>query len=350
MLVKMEHRNKKAEMSLDKIILLILGVLVLIFAVILLTDSNILSWIKNLPGAQGVGDSVRELSVDEKKALDYQAVAYLTLEVERSYFGSGKERYIDFCADMFSCNTRVESPVYFEASSGKSGGVYGALYISRKGMFNADKEIGIIEDNRVKLTISKEDYLALKSESAGMIFPDFSLLERFDGSKYLGESFFYKSNSELQNELKDYKNKIDTLKLGTSNELEIIFTIGNNDYAYVKWDFVNNKALAYIKPDNDQTKIAVCDTFFAISNLNYCYMNALINKIETESKNSIQDLLNSATAQEFAENIFNNFVKNENYEVKGLTKEASISEVNNKLFGVDYLPKENELNSIILLS
>lgn len=342
--MKYNKEKKASAMAFDKILLIILGIVVLILAVFMLTNSNILGWIKNLPGASSVSDSIKELSVSEKVTLGYQAVGFLNKEIERKYFSGGKERYIDFCRDMFSCSTRTESAIYFSAASGKEG-TNGKLYLPIN--WGLDEQIGEVIESRLKISISSSEYNALKSENSknSKIFPDYSLLERLHNSKFIN-GFFYKSNSELTKELEDYNKRIETLSKGFSKQIEITFTEGDNDLVYAKWNFDKGYVEVLIYANGNPITSGDCVGWINPTGYENCLNSEIITKnLYVSQINDIKSIILSPSAKDFSESLFN-LLKNENVEITNLKKDSTLAVINNELYGVDYLPSDVEIKYI----
>jgi hypothetical protein len=338
--------KKRAEIAFDKLILIILGIIVLMAALMLIFNSSILGWIKNLPGSEQPQDTIRELTPAEKAVLGYQAIAYLNKDIEISDFGSNKERYLGFCNELFSCSGekgRTNSAIYFRGTSNKEG-TNGKLFIVRKNAF--DTQIGDVVEARVKISILAGDYNSLKSESSGTFFPDYSLIEKINGSKYI-DGFFYKDNSQLTKELKEYKARIDKLNTGVSKQLEIVFTSKINDKVYAKWDFKNNRPSVFIYPNGNPVTSGSCIGWIVSPAADSCLTSKEITSdIDAADITQIKTILSAVSANDFSKAILD-LLKKDNIEITELKKDSSSSVINNYLYGVSYLPSDAELNKAI---
>jgi hypothetical protein len=77
MIISKTSKKAASEISINKIIVIILVLLVVVAVILWATKTDILGWIKNLPGYQQANDTTKEVPEDTIKALGYQQIGIL---------------------------------------------------------------------------------------------------------------------------------------------------------------------------------------------------------------------------------------------------------------------------------
>jgi hypothetical protein len=242
------NRSKKAgsEFSIEKVILLILGILVLVAVIIFITKPQILDWIRNQPGYSPPLDSESELTCDQMKVLGYYKIGYVTYQEKKwdwanHYYINFEQRtlridsscsgvcMVDDCpdtgvseADCFLGD--VDGAVYTEWVDGcfdKNGKpIYdtkviptdlywdwnineegqGDLMLSKTG-FNA--KIGVIKNNFFEIDQAAFDKYSSQLTKTGA---SELLMKQLNGAKYISGGIYRSYNKPLTLSWKELRN------------------------------------------------------------------------------------------------------------------------------------------------
>lgn len=353
--------SKKAEVTTEQIILLVLVIIVLIGAIIFIATQagpNALEWIKNLPG-------VKQVILPEEKALDEAQQKLLNSPIvghiakpEDIKELSGEQRYIYL---IMTGQTRdaILTGLYFTNEKVQDNALYGDIYMSLSGF---DEKIGEIDTDRVKITIDAVKYTSLKDQNKIKHIPDFSLVKKYlDQSKSI-TMFLYKSNQVFLSEKRDLLTKIDDLNSrGYSKYITIEFTDlwGYNDYIDVAFNFQLKKTQMLIRingKENENCKDWVDDQ--DIICMDYIrnskdireedkktIFNILYAKNPSELASTMSFILNSRKDEmkikELSDGFFQETIMRD---VLGVSENViSDNIISNLLYGLDVFPSDEEI-------
>jgi len=173
--------NKKAssELTVSKIIAIILVLIVVVTIILWAFRVDILSWIKGLPGFQQNPDETKEVSSDTMKTLGYEQIGVAetvngitTLKINRG-------------------GSYVTLPFYAEFNSGYEGKIYAPKKRWGLDWASWDAQIGVVQGEHFLIDwVAYENYKKENSENSGVLGFD-NELALLDKSKVInnGEEF-----------------------------------------------------------------------------------------------------------------------------------------------------------------
>lgn len=175
-----------SELTFNKVIILILVILVILGVLIFLFKVDIMEKIRNLPGYESNPDQTINLSEDQLKLLNYAPVGQILAPEKRDYSLFNQWYFEVYKIDSnYSILQKIRTRIMLDWA-GSTSQSNGNIVIARA--WETDIVIGQMIDNRLTLTVSKNDYLNYKRIYDSL--PDYSDLIKLNNAKYLGGTLF----------------------------------------------------------------------------------------------------------------------------------------------------------------
>ncbi len=235
--------SKKAatNLTMDKIIVLILILLVIAAVLIGIFKGDIMGWIKKVPSYEPNPDNhidIADLPLEQAKLLSAYPMGKITGEVDR--YGFFKQAYLNI--KNIENGRLMETGLYYDSDTGDS---HNGLIKSYHGIPSEGVVFGEVKNDVISI-VHLDQYNRLKDQYPG-VYPAASNLALLAGtviegsnSLNLAPSNFIGAFNNIFKKFEDLKNK------GKSNEIELRFDTGffsSADLVKLYWNFNTNKTI-----------------------------------------------------------------------------------------------------------
>jgi hypothetical protein len=329
----MESKSKKAtqQLTMQKIIVLTLVVMVVIFVLYFLFTRDITGWIKNLPGYSSPNDTVVDMTtLSEEEKVQYgcseMVGAVNSKEADWKY---GDVRRLSVSIDGIG----IESKIFVDASSSPY-----KLQLREEHWYN-DKEfkIGSVDVASSLITL---DANFLKEYPNNVQYQSMISREELiilNGSHLRGARYLCKTQAEVLAQEKAILQVIKDMK-GASGMLKMKFTDGTNDDVKIIWNFGTSKAMIVLNPNGKTIPTETCNAFFDNSAIS-CLSHSLVKSdMYDKDTTDLTLILNAVSAEDLAKQIASALSKNTDFEHAALGRNVNEHSFNSILYGLFKAP------------